>query len=107
MKIACLLLLLFLGITANIDDISSSIVKGIVEPIQYNLKTNDTQLGMDSLKIAVDPASGQTFGVFHQVNQATRYSELYAAKKNWETGEWSKTTKLSERGSQASIYVIN
>ena len=41
----------------NIDQVSESMVNGIIGDPQYNLKTSDTNLGMDCLKIGVDPAT--------------------------------------------------
>ena len=93
-QIVRLFFILSLTLCINVEQVATGLAEGI-KNITYDLRTKDNNLGMDCLKIAIDPISKGVFGVFHHVNQATHYSELYIAEMDLFTQQWTNTTKIS------------
>lgn len=97
-----LALMVQLGTSSDVDVIASRFVAGISQ-IQYSLHTADTHHTMDCLKISYDN-DFNVFGIFHAVNAATRFSELYYSELVGT--QWKNTVKLSDRGSQGTVVRV-
>ena len=66
----------------------------------------DTNQGVDTIKINF--GIPQPFGIFHNGNPNTHYSQLYYTEvKGIENiSHLSSTSKLSERGSQGTSFIV-